>query len=65
MTQTNDHSANLNDANSLGQTHSAANVADIKERISNIAGLPLSEHSNEFEQIHAELQKVLAEIDGL
>ena len=46
-------------------TRSAASLADIKERISNIAGLPLSEHSNEFEQIHAELQKVLAEIDGL
>ena len=42
-----------------------ASVSDIKDRISNIAGLPLSEHSNEFEQIHAELQKVLAEIDGL
>ena len=45
--------------------NSAASVAEIKERIANIASLPLSEHSNEFEQIHAELQKVLAEIDGL
>ena len=43
----------------------SASVSNIKDRISNIAGLPLSEHSNEFEQIHAELQKVLAEIDGL
>ena len=42
-----------------------ARVSEIKERISNIAGLPLSEHSNEYENIHAELQKVLAEIDGL
>jgi len=25
----------------------------------------LTEHSNEYENIHAELQKVLAEIDGL
>jgi hypothetical protein len=54
-----------NASNGLTTTSSAASVADIKERISNIAGLPLSEHSNEFEQIHAELQKVLAEIDGL
>ena len=54
-----------NASNGTTTTSSAASVADIKERISNIAGLPLSEHSNEFEQIHAELQKVLAEIDGL
>ncbi|MFZ4063421.1 MAG: hypothetical protein ACOYK0_00435 [Candidatus Nanopelagicaceae bacterium] len=37
----------------------------IKQRISEIAQKPLDTHSQEFENIHADLNRVLSEIDGL
>lgn len=40
-------------------------VDSIKERIAQVSSKPLSEHSEEFEAIHADLQKVLSNIDGL
>jgi predicted kinase len=40
-------------------------VDAIKARISEISSKPLSEHSDEFEAIHAQLQKALSGIDGL
>jgi uncharacterized coiled-coil DUF342 family protein len=40
-------------------------ISAIKTRISEISSKPLDTHSQEFEEIHAELNKVLSEIDGL
>jgi len=40
-------------------------ISAIKTRISEIGSKPLDTHSQEFEEIHAELNKVLSEIDGL
>lgn len=42
-----------------------AHIAEVKERISNISGLALEEHCDEFEQIHSQLQLALSEIDGI
>ena len=44
---------------------STARIFEVKERISNISGLPLEEHCDEFDQIHSQLQAALSEIDGL
>ena len=40
-------------------------IAQIKERISNISQLDLSQHSTSFEEIHALLQQALANLDGI
>jgi hypothetical protein len=40
-------------------------ISQIKERISNMSQLDLSEHSNSFEEIHALLQQALANLDGI
>ena len=40
-------------------------VDAIKARIAEISSKPLSEHSDEFEAVHAQLQKALSGIDGL
>lgn len=40
-------------------------LAQIKERIAAVNNLPLSEHSNEFERIHAQLQQALTNLDGV
>lgn len=40
-------------------------ISAIKTKISEISTKPLDTHSQEFEEIHAELNKVLSEIDGL
>jgi hypothetical protein len=37
----------------------------IKTRIAAINSLPLDEHSEEYEAVHASLQRALAEIDGI
>jgi hypothetical protein len=41
------------------------NLDEVKMRISEIAHKPLDMHSQEFESIHADLSRVLSEIDGL
>jgi uncharacterized coiled-coil DUF342 family protein len=46
-------------------SESNAEISAIKTRISEINSKPLDTHSQEFEEIHAELNKVLTEIDGL
>ena len=40
-------------------------LSAVKTRISEISSKPLDTHPQEFEEIHAELNKVLSEIDGL
>jgi uncharacterized coiled-coil DUF342 family protein len=40
-------------------------ISSIKTRISEISSKPLDTHSQEFEEIHTDLNKVLSEIDGL
>ena len=40
-------------------------VESIKRRIADIASKPLAEHSDEFEAVHADLQRALTGIDGL
>ena len=40
-------------------------ISQIKERISNMSQLDLSEHSDSFEEIHALLQQALANLDGI
>jgi uncharacterized coiled-coil DUF342 family protein len=40
-------------------------ISAIKTRISEISSKPLDTHSQEFEEIHTDLNKVLSEIDGL
>lgn len=59
----------MNDFNAQSADDSAAaetiSVEAIKARIADISSKPLSEHSDEFEAIHAQLQKALSGIDGL
>jgi hypothetical protein len=43
----------------------SGDVSAIKERIANLQDLPLDQHSNEYENIHQELIRTLAQIDGL
>ena len=43
----------------------AVSVESIKRRIAEIASKPLVEHSQEFEAVHADLQRALSGIDGL
>ena len=40
-------------------------IAQIKERIANMAQLDLSQHSQSFEEIHALLQQALSNLDGI
>lgn len=42
-----------------------ADIASIKDRISNIPQLELSEHSAAFEEIHNLLQQALSNLDGV
>ena len=44
---------------------SASNLEEIKSRIAEMNQKPLDTHSLEFEGIHADLSRVLSEIDGL
>ena len=41
------------------------NIAQIKERISNMTQFDLSQHNASFEEIHALLQQALANLDGI
>ncbi len=43
----------------------AQDIASIKERISNISHLELSEHNQAFEEIHNLLQQALSNLDGI
>ncbi|MEI8066091.1 MAG: hypothetical protein WCH42_02015 [Actinomycetes bacterium] len=43
----------------------SSQIAEVKERISNISGLALEEHCDEYEQIHSQLKIALSEIDGI
>jgi hypothetical protein len=42
-----------------------ADLAKIKECIALVKNLPLTEHSNELEKIHLQLQQVLKNLDGV
>jgi len=44
---------------------STVTLEEVKRRISEISLKPLDTHSLEFEGIHSDLSKILAEIDGL
>jgi len=46
-------------------TDSQAQLEEIKSRISEVQIKPVDTHSQEFEGIHADLNRVLSEIDGL
>ena len=46
-------------------TNSRAQLDGIKSRISEVQSKPVDTHSQEFEGIHADLSRVLSEIDGL
>ena len=46
-------------------TNSRAQLDEIKSRISEVQSKPIDTHSQEFEGIHADLSRVLSEIDGL
>jgi hypothetical protein len=43
----------------------AVDLAQLKARIAVINNLPLPEHSEEFEKVHALLQQALANLDGV
>ena len=43
----------------------STSVDAIKARIALINSKPLEEHSEEYEAVHASLQRALSEIDGL
>jgi uncharacterized coiled-coil DUF342 family protein len=45
--------------------NSQVKLDEIKTRISEIQNKPVDTHSQEFEGIHADLSRVLSEIDGL
>jgi hypothetical protein len=46
-------------------TNSQLQLEEIKSRISEVQSKPVDTHSHEFEGIHADLSRVLSEIDGL
>lgn len=46
-------------------TVSQAQLEEIKSRIADVQNKPVDTHSQEFEAIHADLNRVLSEIDGL
>jgi hypothetical protein len=41
------------------------NIESVKRRIADISSLPLERHSQEFEDVHGDLQRALTQIDGL
>ena len=43
----------------------AINLEQIKQQINSIYDLPISQHSDQFEQIHGSLQKALTNLDGV
>jgi hypothetical protein len=45
--------------------NSQVQLDEIKARISEVQSKPVDTHSQEFEGIHADLSRVLSEIDGL
>lgn len=46
-------------------TVSQAQLEEIKSRIADVQNKAVDTHSQEFEAIHADLNRVLSEIDGL
>jgi uncharacterized coiled-coil DUF342 family protein len=46
-------------------TNSQSQLEEIKSRIAEVQSKPVDTHSQEFESIHADLSRVLSEIDGL
>jgi peptidoglycan hydrolase CwlO-like protein len=46
-------------------TNSQSQLEEIKSRIGEVQSKPVDTHSQEFESIHADLSRVLSEIDGL
>jgi hypothetical protein len=46
-------------------TNSQVHLEEIKSRISEVQSKQVDTHSQEFEGIHADLSRVLSEIDGL
>ncbi|CAB4727036.1 MAG: hypothetical protein F2853_00255 [Actinobacteria bacterium] len=46
-------------------TDSQEQLDEIKFRIADVQNKPVDTHSQEFEMIHADLNRVLSEIDGL
>jgi hypothetical protein len=46
-------------------TNSQVQLEEIKSRISEVQSKSVDTHSQEFEGIHADLSRVLSEIDGL
>ena len=67
----NDNHNNVNNHHNLvehtqtSQNQEVPSVESIKRRIADIASKPLAEHSDEFEAVHADLQRALSGIDGL
>ncbi len=60
----------MTDSNSMssdGQMddRNTTSIDAIKNRIAAINSLPLEEHSEEYEAVHASLQRALSEIDGI
>jgi len=53
------------DGSALTDDRNTTSIEAVKSRIAAINSLPLEEHSNEYEEIHASLQRALAEIDGI
>ena len=45
--------------------NSQSQLEEIKSRIAEVQSKPVDTHSQEFESIHADLSRVLSEIDGL
>ena len=43
----------------------AEDISSIKDRISNISQLDLSQHNEAFEEIHLLLQQALSNLDGI
>jgi hypothetical protein len=46
-------------------TNSQSQLEEIKSRIAEVQSKPVDTHSQVFESIHADLSRVLSEIDGL
>jgi hypothetical protein len=51
--------------NSISADQIEIDLAKIKERVKAVNDLPLTEHSAEFERIHAQLQQALTNLDGV
>lgn len=57
--------ADLNSSSDNQGSEPLPSLDSIKQRISDISQKPLSEHPDEYEAIHSDLQRVLSNIDGL